>query len=75
MEPEAPGLCHDRFPVQALVPGMRRLGGGAIINLGSVSSRLGLPDLVLYEIARAGIEGSRARSPAIRVKTTFASRA
>ncbi len=36
---------------------MRRAGGGAIINLGSVSWHLGLPDLVLYEIAKAGIEG------------------
>jgi NAD(P)-dependent dehydrogenase (short-subunit alcohol dehydrogenase family) len=32
-------------------------GGGSIINLGSVSWHLGLPDLALYETAKAGIEG------------------
>ena len=32
-------------------------GGGAIINFGSVSWHLGLADLVVYETAKAGIEG------------------
>jgi NAD(P)-dependent dehydrogenase (short-subunit alcohol dehydrogenase family) len=50
-------LRHYFFAAQAVVPGMRRAGGGAIINLGSVSWHLGLPDLVLYETAKAGIEG------------------
>jgi NAD(P)-dependent dehydrogenase (short-subunit alcohol dehydrogenase family) len=36
---------------------MRRARRGAVINLGSVSWHLGLPDLVLYETAKAGIEG------------------
>ena len=32
-------------------------GGGAIINLGSISWHLGLHDLVLYQTAKAAIEG------------------
>ncbi len=50
-------LRHYFFAAQAVVPGMRRAGGGAIINLGSVSWHLALPDLVLYETSKAGIEG------------------
>jgi NAD(P)-dependent dehydrogenase (short-subunit alcohol dehydrogenase family) len=45
------------FCAQAVVPGMKSRGGGAIINFGSVSWHLGLADLVLYETAKAGIEG------------------
>src|SRR5690606_6509498 len=45
------------FAAQAVVPAMRAAGGGAIINLGSISWHLGLPDLVLYQTAKAGIEG------------------
>ena len=41
----------------AAVPGMRKRGGGAIINFGSISWHLGLSDLPLYETAKAGIEG------------------
>jgi NAD(P)-dependent dehydrogenase (short-subunit alcohol dehydrogenase family) len=36
---------------------LARRGGGAIINFGSISWHLGLEDLVLYETAKAGIEG------------------
>ncbi|MCP1469255.1 NAD(P)-dependent dehydrogenase (short-subunit alcohol dehydrogenase family) [Sphingobium sp. OAS761] len=50
-------LRHLFFAAQAVVPGMRRAGGGAIINLGSISWHLGLADLVLYQTAKAGIEG------------------
>jgi NAD(P)-dependent dehydrogenase (short-subunit alcohol dehydrogenase family) len=50
-------LRHYFFAAQAVAAGMRRAGGGAIINLGSVSWHLGLADLALYEIAKAGIEG------------------
>ena len=50
-------LRHMLFCAQAVVPGMRAAGGGAIINFGSISWHLGLPDLVLYETAKAGIEG------------------
>jgi len=49
-------LRHYFFAAQAVLPGMRRAGGGAIINIGSVSWHLALPDLVLYETAKAAIE-------------------
>lgn len=50
-------LRHYFFAAQAVVEGMKRAGSGAIINLGSVSWHLALPDLVLYETAKAAIEG------------------
>lgn len=53
----ATNLRHLFFAAQAVVPAMRGAGGGAIINLGSISWHLGLPDLVLYQTAKAGIEG------------------
>jgi NAD(P)-dependent dehydrogenase (short-subunit alcohol dehydrogenase family) len=53
----AVNLRHYFFAAQAVVPGMKRAGGGSIVNLGSVSWHLALPDLVLYETAKAGIEG------------------
>lgn len=53
----AVNLRHMVFCAQAVVDGMKAKGGGAIINFGSISWHLGLPDLVLYETAKAGIEG------------------
>lgn len=53
----AVNLRHLLFCAQAVVPGMRAAGGGAIINFGSISWHLGLADLVVYETAKAGIEG------------------
>ena len=53
----AVNLRHFLFCAQAVAPGMRAAGGGAIINFGSISWHLGLSDLVLYETAKAGIEG------------------
>lgn len=53
----AVNLRHLFFAAQAVVPGMTRRGGGAILNLGSISWHIGLPDLVLYQTAKAGIEG------------------
>jgi NAD(P)-dependent dehydrogenase (short-subunit alcohol dehydrogenase family) len=50
-------LRHMLFCAQAVAPGMKAIGGGAIINFGSISWHLGLPDLVVYETAKAGIEG------------------
>lgn len=50
-------LKHLFFCAQAVVPGMRAKGGGAIVNLGSISWHLGLPDLPLYQTAKAAIEG------------------
>jgi NAD(P)-dependent dehydrogenase (short-subunit alcohol dehydrogenase family) len=50
-------LKHLFFCAQAVLPGMRQRGGGAIINLGSISWHLGLEGLVLYQTAKAAIEG------------------
>lgn len=50
-------LKHQFFCAQAVIPGMRALGGGAIVNLGSISWHLALPDLVLYQTSKAAIEG------------------
>lgn len=53
----AVNLRHHFFGAQAVMAGMKRAGGGSIINLGSVSWHLGLPGLAVYETAKAGIEG------------------
>jgi D-xylose 1-dehydrogenase len=53
----AVNLKHLLFATQAVAPAMAAAGGGSIINFGSISWHLGLPDLVLYETAKAGIEG------------------
>jgi NAD(P)-dependent dehydrogenase (short-subunit alcohol dehydrogenase family) len=50
-------LKHHFFCAQAVVPGMRAKGGGAIINLGSISWHLGMRDMVLYQTCKAAIEG------------------
>lgn len=53
----ATNLRHLFFAAQAAVPAMQAAGGGAIINFGSISWHLGLADLVLYQTAKAAIEG------------------
>jgi D-xylose 1-dehydrogenase len=53
----AVNLRHLFFAAQAVSPGMKKAGGGSIVNLGSVSWHLSLPGLSLYETAKAGIEG------------------
>ena len=53
----AVNLRHLYFAAQAVAPVMRARGRGVILNLGSISWHLGLPDLSLYETAKAGIEG------------------
>ena len=50
-------LRHMLFATKAVVPAMEARGGGAIINFGSISWHLGLKDLVIYETAKAAIEG------------------
>ncbi|HEX4636943.1 MAG TPA: SDR family oxidoreductase [Rhizomicrobium sp.] len=53
----AVNLRHMLFAAKAVAPGMKARGGGAIINFGSISWHLGLQGLLLYETAKAGIEG------------------
>ena len=50
-------LKHQLFCAQAVAPGMRSKGGGAIVNLGSISWHLALPELILYQTCKAAIEG------------------
>ena len=50
-------LRHMLFCTQAVVDGMKSRGGGAVINLGSMSWHLGMANLVIYQTAKAGIEG------------------
>ena len=50
-------LKHLFFCSQAVIPAMKAKGGGAIVNLGSISWHLGLPDLALYQTCKAAIEG------------------
>lgn len=53
----AVNLRHLFFCAQAVVPGMKKRGGGVILNFGSISWHVALPDIVLYQTAKAGIEG------------------
>jgi D-xylose 1-dehydrogenase len=53
----AVNLKHMFFAAQAVLPGMRAKGGGAIINLGSISWHLGLEGLTVYQTCKAAIEG------------------
>lgn len=53
----AVNLRHLYFATQSVAPAMRAAGRGVVLNLGSISWHLGLPDLSLYETAKAGIEG------------------
>ena len=53
----AVNLRHLFFAAQAVAPSMKAAGGGVILNLGSISWHLALPDIALYQTAKAGIEG------------------
>lgn len=53
----AVNLRHLVFASKKVAPGMKRLGGGVIINTGSMSWHAALPGLPLYSTAKAGIEG------------------
>ena len=50
-------LRHLFFCAQAVIPGMREKKEGAIVNLGSISWHLGMPELAIYQTAKAAIEG------------------
>ena len=53
----AVNLRHLFFAAQAAAPAMKRAGGGVILNFGSISWYLALPELTLYQTAKAAIEG------------------
>jgi NAD(P)-dependent dehydrogenase (short-subunit alcohol dehydrogenase family) len=54
---QATNLRHHFFAAQAVAPGMAAAGGGAVINLGSVSWMRGRPHLASYTTAKAAING------------------
>lgn len=53
----AVNLRHHFFAAQTVAPGMRRAGGGSIINMGSVSWMRGTAGMVAYTAAKAAICG------------------
>lgn len=53
----AVNLRHLFFTAQAVLPAFRRAGGGVILNFGSISWHLGMANLILYQTAKAAIEG------------------
>lgn len=53
----AVNLRHQFFCAQAVAKGMQAKGQGVILNMGSISWHLALPNLSLYMTAKAAIEG------------------
>ena len=54
---QAINLRPHFFTAQAVAPGMRRAGGGSIINFTSTSYLINHPDMPAYTAAKAGILG------------------
>ncbi len=53
----ATNLKHQFFAAQAVVPDMRASGGGAIVNLGSVSWVIGQGGMPCYTTAKSAVQG------------------
>jgi len=53
----ATNLRHFFFAIQAVAPQMQRLGGGAIVNFGSVSWKLAQGNMPAYTTAKAAVHG------------------
>jgi D-xylose 1-dehydrogenase len=53
----AVNLRHHYFAIQAVVPGMKKAGGGSIVNFSSVSYHVMTPDLSVYQAAKAAVIG------------------
>ena len=45
------------FAIQAVVPGMRRLGGGSIVNLGSIGWQIKTGGYPVYATAKSSVDG------------------
>lgn len=54
---QAVNLRHHFFAVQEVVPGMRKAGGGTIINYSSIAYMMGADGFAAYVSAKAGITG------------------
>lgn len=53
----AVNLRHAYFAIQAVVPGMRKAGGGSIVNFSSISYVGMTPNLSVYQSAKAATVG------------------
>jgi NAD(P)-dependent dehydrogenase (short-subunit alcohol dehydrogenase family) len=53
----AVNLRHAYFAIQAVAPGMKKAGGGAIVNFSSVSYHTMTASLSVYEAAKAAVIG------------------
>ena len=53
----AVNLRHQYFAVQSVAPGMRKAGGGSIVNLSSMSYVAMTPNLSVYQAAKAAVIG------------------
>ncbi len=53
----AVNIKHQFFASQAVVPMMRKAGGGAIINMGSTSWKIGLGGMAAYTASKSGVTG------------------
>ena len=53
----AVNLRHQYFAIQAVVPGMKKAGGGSIVNFSSVSYHTMTPKLSVYQAAKAAVIG------------------
>ncbi len=53
----AVNVRHQFFCAQAVAPAMRQAGGGAIVNLGSISWMFGAAGLIAYTTAKSAIAG------------------
>lgn len=54
---QAVNLRHHVFAIQAVAPGMRRAGGGTIVNYSSIAYMMGGGAYPAYVTAKAGITG------------------
>jgi D-xylose 1-dehydrogenase len=50
-------LRHQYFAIQTVAPGMKKAGGGSIVNFSSVSYHAMAPKLSVYEGAKAAVVG------------------
>ena len=53
----AVNLGHAMFAAQAVTPGMIKLGGGSIVNFGSVAWMMAAGNLPVYAACKAGLHG------------------
>jgi len=53
----ATNLKHQFFAAQAVIPDMQKAGGGAIVNMGSVSWMVGQGGMPCYTTAKSAVQG------------------